>query len=98
MYKFRLLIAALAVGGIVITGCTNSSSPLPTHDGGGLADGSKENDAHADTGADGGGDCAFANFVIGLIKNDTTGTATPSTDLGASLQDSQEQSCFGSLF
>jgi hypothetical protein len=94
----RYLMVALAVAGSIVTGCANSSSTVST-DGG--LDGSKadaEADAHADTGVDSGVDCAFADFVIGLIDKDTTATATPSTNLGASLEDSQQQSCFASLF
>jgi hypothetical protein len=34
----------------------------------------------------------------GSMNKDTNGTSTPSTDLGASLEDSQQQSCFKSLF
>jgi hypothetical protein len=94
MHNFRYLIVALAVAGSIVTGCSNSSS-TPSTDGG--SDGSKA-DAHTDTGVDSGGDCAFADFVIGLINKDTTATATPSTDLGASLEDAQQQSCFASLF
>jgi hypothetical protein len=104
MHNLRYLITALAVAGLVVTGCSNSSSPLVTD--GGQDDGSTKGDAHAESGTgsdaapppDGGGDCAFADFVIGLINKDTTATATPSTDLGQSLQDSQQQSCFASLF
>jgi hypothetical protein len=105
MHTLRNLMAALAVAGVVVTGCSSSSTS--GSDDGGKGDGSSS-DAHtgsdgkspgdAKPPSDGGGDCAFANFVIGLINKDTTATATPSTDLGASLQDSQEQSCFSSLF
>jgi hypothetical protein len=104
MHNLRYLISALAVAGLVVTGCSNSSSPVATNDGG-QDDGSMKGDAHPESGTgsdaappDGGGDCAFADFVIGLINKDTTATATPSTDLGQSLQDSQQQSCFASLF
>jgi hypothetical protein len=47
-----------------------------------------------------GGDagCTFAGFVLDLIKNDTTATATPSTNLGQSCTDDQKQSDFASLF
>jgi len=104
MPNLRYLMVALALAGLMATGCSSSSSPPstgPSTDGG--SDGSKA-DAHAaDTGVvEGGGvdggDCAFADFVIGLVNKDTTATATPSTDLGASLEDSQQQSCFASLF
>jgi hypothetical protein len=100
MHTLRYLTVALAVAGATVTGCTNSSSTLSSLDGG-SEDGSMKGDGAAtgDSGtADAGGDCAFANFVIGLINKDTNGTSTPSTDLGASLEDSQQQSCFKSLF
>jgi hypothetical protein len=106
MHTLRNLMAALAVAGVVVTGCSSSSSSGGSDDGG-KGDG-PSSDAHMVSDgksgdakpppSDGGGDCAFADFVIGLINKDTTATATPSTDLGASLQDSQEQSCFSSLF
>jgi hypothetical protein len=52
----------------------------------------KESDAPAD------GPCNFATYVIGLIKDDTTATSKPTTDLGASCTDDQKQSDFASLF
>jgi hypothetical protein len=47
-----------------------------------------------------GGDakCNFATFVLNLIKNDTTATATPSTNLGQNCTDDMEQIEFASLF
>jgi hypothetical protein len=107
MHNLRHLMTALAVASVVATGCTNSSTTLSSD--GGPGDGSSSDakgdgetgkgDAKAETGAsDAGGDCAFADFVIGLINKDTNATAAPSTDLGASLEDSQQQSCFKSLF
>jgi hypothetical protein len=100
MHNLLCLTVALAAAGSIVTGCANSSSTVSS-DGGGSdvqTDGHPEADAHAETGVDSGADCAFADFVIGLIKKDTTATATPSTNLGASLEDSQQQSCFASLF
>ncbi len=44
------------------------------------------------------GACNFATFVNGLIANDTTMTALPSTDLGQSCTDDQNQAEFQSLF
>jgi hypothetical protein len=106
MHNLRNLMTALAVVGVVVTGCSSSTTTSGSDDGG-KGDGSSS-DAHfgsdgkspgdAKPPSDGGGNCAFADFVIGLINKDTTATATPSTDLGAKLQDSQEQSCFSSLF
>jgi hypothetical protein len=48
----------------------------------------------------GGGDgaCNFATFVIGLIQNDTNGTALPSTDLGQNCVDDHDAAEFQSLF
>jgi hypothetical protein len=102
MHNLRCLTVALAAAGSIVTGCATSSSTVTmSNDGGGSdgqTDGHAEADGHGETGVDSGGDCAFADFVIGLINKDTTATATPSTNLGASLEDSQEQSCFASLF
>jgi len=53
-------------------------------------------DAQTDAPTD--GPCNFATFVIGLITNDTTATATPSTDLGQACTDNQNQAEFKSLF
>jgi hypothetical protein len=53
-------------------------------------------DAQTDAATD--GPCNFATFVIGLITNDTTATATPSTDLGQACTDNQNQAEFKSLF
>jgi|CZKU01.1.fsa_nt_gi hypothetical protein len=44
------------------------------------------------------GGCNFATFVKGLIANDTTASALPSTDLGQSCKDNQDQAEFQSLF
>jgi len=44
------------------------------------------------------GPCNFATFVLGLIANDTTATATPSANLGQSCTDDQKQSEFSTLF
>jgi hypothetical protein len=49
-----------------------------------------------DTGTD--GPCNFATFVLGLIANDTTSSALPSTNLGQTCTDDQKQSEFSSLF
>jgi hypothetical protein len=49
-----------------------------------------------DTGTD--GPCNFATFVLGLIANDTTAQALPSTNLGQSCTDDMKQSEFASLF
>ena len=49
-------------------------------------------------GGDGGGPCNFATFVKGLIATDTTGSALPSTDLGQSCTDNNDQAEFKSLF
>lgn len=64
---------------------------------------SKQDAHHSDTGsvdakAPTDAPCNFASFVIGLIDNDTTATAKPSLDLGASCTDDQKQSDFASLF
>ena len=55
-------------------------------------------------GIDGGGDgradggCNFATFVKGLVANDTTMTASPSTDLGQGCTDNRSQAEFKPLF
>jgi hypothetical protein len=46
----------------------------------------------------GDGGCNFATFVRGLITTDTSMTALPSTDLGQSCTDNQDQTEFQSLF
>jgi hypothetical protein len=60
--------------------------------------GSTNPDAGKGPDAAGDGSCNFATFVKGLIANDTNGTAEPSTDLGQSCQDDQNQAEFQSLF
>jgi hypothetical protein len=45
-----------------------------------------------------GGACDFAEFVTGLIKNQTTPTALPSTDLGQACTDKKDPTQFAPLF
>jgi hypothetical protein len=59
-------------------------------------DSGKDGQVGMDTGTD--GPCNFATFVLGLIANDTTASAKPSTNLGQSCTDDQKQSDFASLF
>ena len=58
-----------------------------------VPDGSTNPDANVD-----GGACDFAEFVNGLIKNQTTPTALPSTDLGQACTDKKVPTQFAPLF
>jgi hypothetical protein len=51
-----------------------------------------------DSGDGGEAGCNFATFVKGLISNDTTATALPSSNLGQGCQDDQNQAEFQPLF
>jgi hypothetical protein len=108
MRTLSALLTTLALAGVVTTGCSSSSTtPITSSDSG--TDGGETPDAHGGKGDSGkpgtdgsmptdGGKCNFATFVIGLIDKDTTPTAVPSTNLGASCTDDQKQSDFASLF
>jgi hypothetical protein len=80
---------------------TDSGNPPPKGDSGNGMDGSKPHVDGSMPHTDGmapDGPCNFATFVLGLIANDTTATATPSTDLGQTCTDDQKQSEFATLF
>lgn len=59
-------------------GSTIDGGPNPGKDGGGNPDGSVPLD---------GGPCDFNAFVLDLVKNHTTATEKPSTNLGESCTD-----------
>jgi len=90
MSTLRYFLTAGALATAVITGCGSSSS--------GPSDSGSDSpvNTHHDTGTD--GPCNFATFVLGLIANDTTSSALPSTNLGQTCTDDQKQSEFSSLF
>jgi hypothetical protein len=83
------LLGGLATAGL--TGCSSSSSSgaLPPSSDGGTA----LNEGGPDAGA-----CDFAAFVINLVNTDTTMTAQPSTNLGQTCVDQQNQAQFSALF
>jgi len=101
-----LLFLAASLAGAMLVGCGDDTQALPTDAGG---DGHRP-DAQADAqpdaqpgdagnGGEGGdGACNYAAFVLGLIANHTNGTDQPSTDLGQSCVDDQNQTEFQSLF
>ena len=104
-----LLAASLAGAMLMACGGDDSNGASPGDDGG-LNDGqiippidgaSPGTDAGKMPGTDSGGDaggCNFATFVKGLVANQTTATALPSTDLGQSCTDNHDQAEFRSLF
>jgi hypothetical protein len=103
-----LLIPVLAVALLIACGGDDNGTPNETIPDGStgldgpttvIPDSSTKPDASG--GADGGmgdGGCNFATFVKGLVANDTNGTALPSTDLGQTCVDDQNQAEFQSLF
>jgi hypothetical protein len=76
-----------------VTGEDGGDSSVPPTPEAGTDSGKDTGTTIPDSGA-----CNYATFVIGLITNDTTATALPSTDLGAACTDDQKQSDFASLF
>jgi hypothetical protein len=105
----RMLIGLLAIGlaGAMVMACgsgddNNSSPPGTTPDASSL-DGTTPpgTDSGKPPGNDGStpdAGCNFATFVKGLVANDTTMTALPSTNLGQGCTDDQNQAEFQSLF
>jgi hypothetical protein len=100
-----LLFLAASLGGAMLVGCGDDTTGTVPHDGGGDAqpplDGSVVDGGGGEGGEAGeGGDaaCNYATFVLGLINNHTNGTDQPSTDLGQSCVDDQNQTEFQSLF
>jgi hypothetical protein len=103
-----LLAASFAGAMLMACGGDDSNGASPGDDAGN--DGSTINPVDGSTpgtdgskppvadGGDAGGVCNFATFVKGLVANDTTMTALPSTDLGQSCTDNQNQAEFQSLF
>jgi hypothetical protein len=114
MRSLSFFMAAALLGAAVITGCSSSTGTSPGDSGTDSPTGNRDTGPHKDgqTGTDGhtgkdgqpgndtgtAGPCNFAVFGIGRIKNDTTATAVPSTNLGQSCTDDQKQSDFASLF
>lgn len=83
--KLTLVVAALAVSGLVaLAGCgDDDDGDNPGKDGGG--DVINNNEGGTDGGD--GGPCTFQGFVTNLINGSTTPTALPSTDLGDKCPD-----------
>jgi len=103
------LLAPVLAGAMLMAcgnGDDNGAGPPSGIDAGSDAE-SPAPDGSSPPGNDGGkgpatdasdGGCNFATFVKGLIANDTTASALPSTDLGQSCKDNQDQTEFQSLF
>jgi hypothetical protein len=92
-----LVAACVATAGVV--GCSsNNNSPDGGPDASPSDAASDVNTNNNDAGDAGDAGCNFATFVIGLIDNDTTMSATPSTDLGQNCVDDQNQADFVTLF
>jgi hypothetical protein len=107
------VVMALAAVSITGCGNGDDSTAKPGDAGTGT-DGQKSDAGDSSVASDGsdagapaaeGGDasdatvaCNFGTFVRGLIANDTTMTALPSTDLGQMCLDDQNQADFQSLF
>jgi hypothetical protein len=106
MRKLLVGLVAPVLAGTMLLGCgsgDDSSSAAPTIDSGPgdvvtpVVDGSTVDSGTTPPG-DGGVACNFATFVKGLVANDTTMTALPSTDLGQSCTDDHDAAEFQSLF
>lgn len=95
-----LLLGATALSAVTMVGCTGDDAiDQPVNDGGQTPDGNVLPDGGPKTDSgDGGGACDFAVFVTGLIKNQTSATSVPSTDLGANCTDKRDQTQFAPLF
>jgi hypothetical protein len=96
-----LLFLAASIGGAVLVGCGGDDTQV-TVPSDASANDVQQTDAQPGDGGGGndGGDgaCNYATFVLGLITNHTNGTDQPSTDLGQSCVDDQNQAEFQSLF
>ena len=104
-----LLSAFLAAGlACAMVACGGDDTVGPSPDGGGVTDGGGRDGSPlgdgggGDTGpgSDGGdaGPCDFAAFVTDLVKNQTKDNNPPSTDLGSSCVDKEDQAQFKPLF
>jgi hypothetical protein len=106
MKNFAKGWVAVALAGALLVACGNgddNAATPPAADGG--HDSSTPGiDASSPSGNDAGDGsttttaCNFANFVKGLVANDTTMTALPSADLGQACTDDHDQSEFKPLF
>jgi hypothetical protein len=113
MRKLLIGLLAPALAGTIFIACggddSNGAGPGSANDGGSSGDVGTppEGDGGSTPPVDGSknpapdagdGGCNFATFVRGLITTDTSMTALPSTDLGQSCTDNQDQAEFQSLF
>src|ERR1700744_731719 len=98
MSKLPRIAFAIACAGALSIGCGNGddNNSMVPGDSGVSPDSSvpSPDSGNPDSGNSDGGACNFATFVKGLIANDTSGTALPSTDLGQSCTDDQNQAEF----
>jgi hypothetical protein len=108
MRKLFIGLVAPVLAGAMLLACggDDSDGSTPTNDGGlgdvvttPGTDGSTtpRGDSGTTPPGDGGVACNFAAFVKGLVANDTTMTALPSTDLGQSCTDDHDAGEFHSL-
>ncbi len=98
---FLLASAVVAVtASSLLVGCGDDDQGIVPPDGGSTPDVivPPAPDASTDANTDGGGPCDFAEFVTGLIKNQTNPTAQPSTDLGQACTDKKDPVQFAPLF
>lgn len=96
-----LLFLAASLAGAVLVGCGDDTQGALPKDGGGDAqqpDASLVDGGGGEGGEGGDAACNYATFVLGLINNHTNGTDQPSTDLGQTCVDDQNQTEFQSLF
>lgn len=93
--KKMLAVAAICLlGGSGLTACHNGKKTGNTdgmHTDGMLNDG-------GDGGGDGGQSLEFEAFLVGLIQNDTTETALPTTIDDKTFTDSMDPATFAPLF
>jgi hypothetical protein len=99
---FLLASAVVAVtASSLLVGCGDDDQGIVRVDGGSTADvivPPLPDASTTDANTDGGGPCDFAEFVTGLIKNQTNATAQPSTDLGQACTDKKDPAQFAPLF
>jgi len=111
MRQVSLLLLAAGFAAALATGCSSSTSSHPgaTDSGPTSGDSGPGTDGGPDTGTDTGtgdaatgdtgtGPCVFSTYVMGLVNNDTTSTALPTTNLGAGCTDDQDASDYQVYF